>query len=121
PGHHGIDRHLLGRHRHLPVGDERDLVLSRETDRIQHGAHTAFGRRHHGKSVGPALLEAELDGLARIVHGIALGYEFCRHGRDYTPIEPAKASRSPGLCRMLPEVRTLKNAALGGMSAMSSE
>ncbi len=59
--------------RDLPVGDEGDLVLGLEPRRIEHGAHPAFGGRHDGKPIGPALLEAELDGLARIVHGVALG------------------------------------------------
>src|SRR2546426_4161816 len=77
--HHRVDRDLLRRDRDSPVGDEADLLLRVEPGALEHTGDAVGGRRNDGQAVGPALGEAELDGVTHF-NIVAPGGELSGHG-----------------------------------------
>ena len=60
------------------MGDEADLLRRVEPRTRQHRADAVGCRRYGGQAVGPALPEAELDGVA-VFDLVARGGELSRH------------------------------------------
>ena len=80
-GHDRVDGDLLGGDGHRPVLDECDLLARRQARRLEHRAHSIRRGWDHRKTVGPALLETELDGVAGRLNLMSLGREHRRHQR----------------------------------------
>ena len=78
-GHDRVDRDFLGRDRHGPVDDEGDLLLRLEAGGVEHRAHPVRRWRDDRQTVGPPLLEAELDRVGDIRDLVPLGRECGRH------------------------------------------